>query len=69
MLIGLNGFPQILNPFFCFGFIRVNPFKSDLIRVSLLLIFTCSTPVFRRWFVATSGRRPMNKKNRTISIR
>jgi hypothetical protein len=26
-------------PFFSFGFIRVNPFKSDLIRVPLSLIF------------------------------
>jgi hypothetical protein len=31
-------------PFSEFGFIRVNPFKSDLIRVPLPLIFTCLVP-------------------------
>jgi hypothetical protein len=33
-----------LKPFFSFGFIRVNPLKSDLIRVPLPLILTCLVP-------------------------
>jgi len=35
----LSGFTQILDPLLSFGFIRVNPYKSDLIRVPLPLIF------------------------------
>jgi hypothetical protein len=31
-------------PLFSFGFIRVNLFKSDLIRVPLPLIFACLVP-------------------------
>jgi hypothetical protein len=43
-LRGFSGFTQILNPFFCFGLIRVDPLKSDLIRVPLPLIYSCLVP-------------------------
>jgi hypothetical protein len=35
----LSGFRRILNPFCRFGFIRVNPLKSDLIRACALKRF------------------------------
>jgi hypothetical protein len=40
----LSEFTQILNPLSGFGYLRVNPLESDLIRVPLPLIFALLGP-------------------------